>query len=193
MANDLTTTVLTSEQKSQITAVISVGCDWRTAADYAGCKLADIRRAMQNDPQFAADLRRSQARIELNHMQTIRKAAEEPKNYRASMWWLERHAPERFGPRSAGVVTARQLKAYLAILASVLNGGDDGPMQRSEVLERLRNFALSIDELMRDERMNESEAMDSFASAPSLGLAVDHDTSLGEPGFHDEDVDRVYD
>ena len=151
---------LTDEQQAQICGVLSVGCDWHTAANFVGCSLADIRRSMRNDSRFAARVRRSEAGVELSHMRNIQEAAKDPKNWRTSVWWLERHAPERFGPRSAGVVTARQLKAFIAILADVLNGGEQSPIDRSQIIDRLKSFSESVDRLLRDERMQESESFD---------------------------------
>lgn len=172
---------LTDEQQSQICGVLSVGCDRQTAANIAGCSLADIRRAMKHDPQFAARVRRTEASVELSHMRTIQEAAKDPKNWRTSQWWLERHAPERFGPRSAGVVTARQLKAFIAILADVLNGGEQSPIDRSQIIDRLKSFSESVDQLLRDERMQEAESFD-LVNLRSSEPAV-------EPEVLSEDVD----
>jgi hypothetical protein len=161
---------LTEEQKSNICGVLSVGCDWHTAANYVGCALADIRRAMQRDAAFAEQVRRADASCELMHMRAVHKAVEDPKNWRTSAWWLERHAPERYGPRGANAVTVRQLKSFIAILADVINGGEQSPIERAEILERLRVFAESVDRLLRNERMQELDALESLglsqATAP---------------------------
>jgi hypothetical protein len=164
MSHQLIPIELTAEQQAQIRGVLSVGCDWHTAANFVGCSLADIRRTMRRDPMFAADLRRAEAGVELSSMRTIRKAAEDPKNWRTAVWWLERHAPERFA-RNAGVVTARQLKSFIAILADVIHGGDQTPAERSQIIDRLVAFSDSVDQLLRDERLTEPDAADSIASA----------------------------
>jgi hypothetical protein len=181
MTCDIIPIDLTDEQKNQIRGVVSVGCDWHTAANFTGCSLAAIRRAMRLDPQFATSLRRAEAGAELTHMRTIQKAAEDPKNWRTSVWWLERHAPERFGPRSAGAVTARQLKAYIAILAEVISNGSEGPMDRDTIIARLKSFAESVDQLMRDERMLDGQAFDALLADPPAA-AID-----AEPPASDED------
>jgi hypothetical protein len=149
---------LTDEQKGRICGVLSVGCDWTTGAHIVGCSLADIRRAMQHDPQFSTSVRRSEAHAELSHMRTIQEAAKDAKNWRASVWWLERRAPERFGSRKAGAVTARQLKAYIGVLADVLAGRDAVGGSREETLARLKAFAESVDQLLKNERMLEEDA-----------------------------------
>jgi hypothetical protein len=149
---------LTDEQKGRICGVLSIGGDWTTAARIAGRSLADIRRSMLHDPEFAKSVRRSEAAAELSHMRTIQEAAKDAKNWRASVWWLERRAPDRFGPRRAGAVTARQLKAYISILADVLTGEERSGRSRAEILGRLKSFAESVDQLLKNERMLEDEA-----------------------------------
>ena len=60
---------------------------------------------MLRDADFAAEVRRAEAPVELSHMRNVQNAAQDGKNWRASVWWLERRSPERFGPRGAGTVT----------------------------------------------------------------------------------------
>jgi hypothetical protein len=185
MNHDLIPIDLSAEQQAQICGILSVGCDWHTAANFVGCSLADIRRTMRRDPAFAANLRRSEAGVELSSMRTIQKAAEDPKNWRTAVWWLERHAPERFA-RNAGVVTTRQLKAFIAILADVIHGGDPSSAERSQILQRLKAFSESVDRLLRDERMTEPDATDSIASEIAASCA-DPESLLDDTSF-DEDL-----
>ena len=145
---------LTDEQKGQIYGILSVGCDRQTAAYFVGCSLADIRRAMQQDATFAAGVCRAEAGAELNHMRNVQQAAKDEKHWRASVWWLERRSPERFGPRGPGVVTARQLKAFVEILADVLREDVRDADERQQVLARLKMLASSADQLLRDCQLN---------------------------------------
>ena len=184
MSHQLTPTELTAEQQAKICGVLGVGCDWHTAANYAGCSFADIRHTMRHDPMFAADVRRIEAGVELSTMRTIQKAAEDPKNWRTAVWWLERHAPERFA-RNAGVVTARQLKAFIAILADVINGGDQNPHERSQIIARLKAFSESVDQLLRDERMTEPDALDDVASEIADSCA-DFNQILDDTSFDEQ-------
>ena len=109
---------LSNEQKAQIFGILSVGCDRETAAEYVGCSLADIRRHMESDPQFVANVRRAEARIELSHMRCVHDVVENKKEWRAAVWWLERRSPERYGRRTPDAVTARQLKAFVSLPGS---------------------------------------------------------------------------
>src|SRR5690349_10747214 len=116
MTSDFKQLVLTTEQKNRIYGVLSVGCDRETAANYVGCSTTDLHRAMQQDAEFAAEVRRTEAGTELTHMQTVRRAVEEPKNWRASVWWLEMHAVNRFKARTIGEVTMRQVDEFVNVL-----------------------------------------------------------------------------
>lgn len=151
---------LNSEQQGRVCGVLSMGCDWTTAANLVGCSLAAIRRSIESDAEFANDVRRAEAQAELGHMRTIHEAAKDAKNWRASVWWLERRAPERFGSRRAGVVTAKQLKAFIAVLADVLAGEEQVVASRADMLVRLQAFAESVDQLLKDERMSDEDAPD---------------------------------
>jgi hypothetical protein len=172
MTCELIPSELTDEQKGQIYGVLSVGCDRQTAAHFVGCSLADIRRAMQHDATFAAGICRAEAGAELNHMRNVQQAAKDEKHWRASVWWLERRSPERFGPRGAGVVTARQLKAYVEILADVLREDVRDADERQQILERLKTLAGSVDQMLRDGQLYLSD-MASTAETASAAIAGD--------------------
>lgn len=163
---------LSDEQKSRIYGVIAVGCDWQTAANLVGCSVSDMRREMHRDSQFAEQVRRSEASAELSHMRTIQKAIEDPKNWRTSVWWLERHAPERFA-RNAGAITARQLKLFLTILADVLIGDGQCSLTPEELLSRLDMLADSIDQLLCSESAPGAEGILTGTPHPTLSNAGD--------------------
>ena len=151
------TTLLTDEQKAQICGILSVGCDRQTAADYVGCTLADLRRELQRDPSFLADVCRAEAGIELSHMRAVQEAATEKKEWRAAVWWLERHAPERFARRAAGTLTARQLKAFVALVADALHADVRNPEDRARITIRLQTIAVSVEQLLRDAQASAAE------------------------------------
>jgi hypothetical protein len=172
MTCELIPSELTDEQKGQIYGILSVGCDRdrQTAANFVGCSLAQIRRAMQQDATFAAGVCRAQAGAELNHMRNIQQAAKDVKNWRAAVWWLERRSPERFGPRGPGVVTARQLKAFLEILGDALREEVRDARDRRQVVARLSHLADSVDRMLRDTQMDVGTAA-SDASGPIADTA----------------------
>jgi hypothetical protein len=128
---------MTDEQKGQVCGILSVGCDRETAANFIGCSTADLERAMHEDPPFAANVCRTEAGVELGHMRNIQQSAKDGENWRASVWWLERHAPDRFGPRSAGQVTVSQLKAFLDTVVAILNEEFRDDDQQRRLVARL--------------------------------------------------------
>jgi hypothetical protein len=154
MACEMISNQLDDEQIGQIYGILSVGCDRQTAASFVGCTLADIRRAMQNDATFAAGVCRAEAGVELNHMRNIQQAARDEKHWRASIWWLERRLPERFGPRGPNVLTSRQVKAFAETLVDALDGIVHNDDDRKRFTEWLKSLELSADRMARDDLLN---------------------------------------
>jgi hypothetical protein len=140
---------LTDEQKGRICGVLSVGCDRETAANVVGCSTADIGRAMQQDPAFTAHVRRTEASAEVAHVRNVQEAAKDAKNWRASVWWLERHSPERFGSRSAGAVTIRHLKQFVKRLVDVLSDEFATEEAKHRAIARIDQEIAALDELIR--------------------------------------------
>jgi hypothetical protein len=148
MTREPTSSPLTDEEKSQICGILAVGCDRQTAADCVGSSLAEIRREMERDAAFLARIVRAEASVEFNHMRNVQDTAKEKKEWRASIWWLERRSPERFARRDPGVITSRQLKAFVAILVDVLQDAVTSDADRKRVLNRLQVLAESVDQLL---------------------------------------------
>jgi hypothetical protein len=140
---------LTDEQKGRICGILSVGCDRQTAADFVGCSLADIRLAIQRDAEFLSNIRRAEASVELSHMRNVQQAAQEKKDWKASIWWLECRSPERFARRS-GAVGVRQLKAFVSILIDTLSHEVNNAADRQRVMARMRQITESVEQLLRD-------------------------------------------
>jgi hypothetical protein len=179
---------LTDEQKGRICGILSVGCDRQTAADLVGCSLADIRLAMQHDADFLANLRRAEASVELSHMRNVQQAAQDKKDWKASIWWLECRSPERFA-RRCGTVTSRQLKAFVAILVDTLVSEVTNLEDRQRVMARLRHITESVEQLLRDANAN---AFDLAAAATDSAETTDEGgptefITAGLLGLQDED------
>ncbi len=120
MTCELLTPVLNDDQKDQICAILAYGCDRETAAGIVECTVVEIGNELTNDPGFAIKVRRAEATAELRHMQNILNATKDGKYWRASVWWLERRSPERFGRRSADAITPKQLEQALAAWNEVI-------------------------------------------------------------------------
>ena len=150
MASELIPAQLSPEQMGQVFGILSVGCDRETAAAFIGCSPADIGRAMRQDQTFANTIRRTEASTEVGHMRNVQQAAKDAKNWRASVWWLERKSPERFGARSPGTITTRHLKTFVQMLAENLNNDVQDPDDRQRILERFEQIQQFIDHLADD-------------------------------------------
>jgi hypothetical protein len=166
---------LTDKQKAEVCGILSVGCDRETAADYIGCLPADLRNAMRENPSFAMEVRRAEAGVELSHMRIVQEIANKKKDWRTSVWWLERRSPERYGRRSAGAVTARQLKAFTAILAGALQEDIQSDDDRKRVSARLQSLIEDVDNMLRNDSLG----------APSLS----DDTDLSNSGLSESGDD----
>jgi hypothetical protein len=164
---------LTPEQQEQVIGILSVGCDRQTAADYIGCSLTKMRAALSQDPSFAVRVHRAEAGVELLHMRNVQELSKDKKDWRASVWWLERRSPERYGRRSAGVVTTRQLKAFIAMLVEALHENVHNAEDRERFAARLRTLTETVDQMLRDVALDAASAAEDAGNSPS-------DSSLGE-------------
>jgi hypothetical protein len=86
---------LHEEHKLRISQVVRLGCDRATACAFAGTTLADLQRELDRDPAFRSELHRLEAEVEMRHMGNVLKAAQDEKNWRTSVWWLEQRAARR--------------------------------------------------------------------------------------------------
>src|SRR3972149_1694248 len=137
---------LTDEQRRELCLILSIGCDRETASKHVGCRLDDRRREMADDAAFAVDVRRAEARTELQHMRNVQAAARDEKNWRASVWGVGRCAPERYGRRDAGAVTARHLEQFISDLATAVMEEVRAVADRRRLMARLKQMAESIQE-----------------------------------------------
>jgi hypothetical protein len=139
--------ILNATKRSEICAILAVGCSRATAAQYVGCHPDTIRNTAQRDPEFAAALEQAESRHELKHLALINKAAEEGKYWRAAAWALERKYPGRYGRRHPDMFTVEQVSHVLAqfAFAGVIleEVPEDG--QRGRILARLSELTLRLE------------------------------------------------
>jgi hypothetical protein len=137
--------VLSQNQKDRICSILSVGCDRQTAAGIVECNVIDILNAIDTLQRFATQVRRSEALAELSHMQNILNATKDGKYWRASVWWLERRSPERFGRRPAGAVTPKQLEQAVDIWNDVMLQEFNTPADRTRIESCLETLTASFE------------------------------------------------
>lgn len=176
MLTDNPASPLTDEQMVQICSILAVGCDRDTAAGIAECSVVDIGRAIADLPQFALRVRRAEANAELRHMKNILDATKDGKYWRASVWWLERHSPERFARRPAGAITPHQFKQAVVAWSEILQQEFDSPVDQQRITTCLDEITASI-ELLLDARCA-SALLNRRTSLLKLTPAMPHATEV---------------
>ncbi|MEM9187016.1 MAG: hypothetical protein AAGB00_11020 [Planctomycetota bacterium] len=133
-----------ADQKREVCTIAAVGCDRQIAARYLGCTMADLQRAIQSDASFARSLEQAEAGAELVHMKNLKDAAQEEKNWRASVWWLERRSPDRYGRRDARSVTPTQLQKFVEALGRIIAEEVHYAEDRDRLLSRLEELLQEV-------------------------------------------------
>jgi len=182
MTCQLTPIQFTDAQKGQICGILSVGCDRQTAADFVGCSIIDFTRAMQHNAAFSDSVRRAEAGAELHYMRNIQQAAKDEKNWRASVWWLERRSPERFA-RRPGSITDRQLSAFTATLVEIVIEEIHEPQDRERLTVRLTHVIGTLRHILYDAQMEGEPETDATVNADAIahsGSKMPDDLALYE-------------
>lgn len=110
---------LTAAQREQLLSYLRTGGDLATMCKYVGSTLVQLQRDMKRDPDFAQEVARAEAAVELTQMGNVLKAAKDEKNWRTSVWWIERRTRQRVGDSDRAVTEAHivELVDELARLA----------------------------------------------------------------------------
>lgn len=127
---------LDATKKGQILAIVSLGGTRAMAARFVGCTARTIRNEAQRDPEFAAALAKAADAPELVYLQSIRKAAQESRYWRAAAWALERTRPQRYGPRRPDTISFAQMRQFISELVAIVT--EEVPARyRKRILQRL--------------------------------------------------------
>ncbi len=135
---------LSSEQKRDVCTIAAVGCDRHIAARYLGCRPEELKAEIEADAAFARDLAQAEARAELTHVRNVQQAAQDDKHWRASVWWLERRAPERYGRRDAGAMSAIQVERFVKQVAQIIAEDVRHEEDRDRLMLRLDELASDV-------------------------------------------------
>lgn len=170
---------LTEQQKAEIRNVLTLGCDRETAAHVIGYSLEKFVRALQLDPEFAIEMRRTEAKVEFRLMAKICEAAQDPKNWRICMWWLERRAPERFAARTPGAITTRHLNAYIEFFGESLVNDIHNDEDRARVQARLDQIG-ALCRLLEDNIWEAPDVADNFSAGRGVEAANEERSDLSD-------------
>jgi len=134
---------LDAAKKAQILTIVSLGGTRAMAARFVGCTRRTIRNEARRDPEFAAALAKASDATELSYLQSIRKAAQESRHWRAAAWVLERTRPQRYGPRRPDTISFPQMRQFISELVAIVT--EEVPARyRKRILQRLTAAAGSL-------------------------------------------------
>ena len=124
---------LTSKQKKEVLAFLSVGCSRAAAARCIRISPYMLNREMSEQPQFAEDIAKAEEGIEIFFLSRIRNAAQKEQHWRAAAWVLERRFPQRYGNKKPENLTAERVQKFMTSCLQII----DEELQNKELQTRI--------------------------------------------------------
>ena len=135
---------LSESVKKEIAAIVGTGCPLETAAKYAGCRIADIKREQQKDETFQNELTRAEELAEIYFVRQIKKAAQKEQYWRAAAWALERRIPGRYAARSAASLSVAEIRDIFGKLAEIVLAEVSQKEDRKKIIARVEKLLADI-------------------------------------------------
>ena len=140
--------VLGTNQRKRLVALINAGCSRRAAARRIGCSPATVTQTIARDRQFADEVAQAESNLEVQLLQSLRNAAQDPRYWRAAGWLLERKYPIDYIPNPPRHYSAVQVvELFTATLETIRR--EITPEQRRAVIERLGDLLCQLEESPR--------------------------------------------
>ncbi len=127
---------LTPEQRNELLDWLRGGGDRASVCDVVGVSQVQLRFEMKRDPEFAQAFARAEASMELRQMNKVIEATKDEKNWRTSVWWIERRTRERLRGESRSLSAANVYDLVDALARAVGEELPEGELLR-RVMERL--------------------------------------------------------
>jgi hypothetical protein len=127
---------LTPSERTQVIDYLMTGADLASVCRYAGVTLIQLRLEMKRDPDFARAVARAEAKVEILQMNNVIKASHDEKNWRTSVWWLERRTRERQAAEDRALSESDVIELLDALARIVVDEVPDAAAQQ-RVIERL--------------------------------------------------------
>jgi hypothetical protein len=164
---------LKGKDKDKLTAALQLGNTRETAANVVRLTDEELLAEIESDPQLERDLRQAEAAAEVQHMRTVHKAAQDEKNWRSSVWWLERRDRQRSAAAKWGLsdVTKAIQAAVKRLLEIILKEVPD-----------LRRRHTILAELLDVSDQTEGGDVKSLTQLASAATPVDAANSSGIAG-----------
>jgi hypothetical protein len=126
---------MTLDQRTQLLGHLRTGADLPAVCKAVGATMAQLKLEMKSDPDFAQTVAAAEARVELIQMGQVSKAAQDEKNWRASVWWIDRR--DRIRAAGQGALTEDAVLDLLDELArAIVLEVHDAALQR-RIIEQL--------------------------------------------------------
>ncbi|MEM6329110.1 MAG: hypothetical protein AAF790_02560 [Planctomycetota bacterium] len=172
---------LTDDQKRDVCTIAAVGCERHIAARYLGCRPAELQAQIEADAPFARELEQAEARAELTHVRNVQQAAQDEKHWRASVWWLERRAPQRYGRQDPGAVSPAQVRKFVGELAAIIAEEVQHQEDRDRLLKRLEDLAAELGEPSPSTASAERPSAADLSAKTSSAAIEAEANDLGQP------------
>ena len=167
---------LDDDKKAMVIVLVGQGASRREAAELVKCHHTTIGRTAARDGAFGAKLAQVEAAAHLEAGDMIRRAASDPKYWRAAAWMLERRNPEDYARRDPTTFTADQV---MSLLASFSNEARSlVPQEKTAEFERL--FEDVLDEIEAKSGPAKREEDSKQADKESTRLAQEKPSRNGD-------------
>jgi hypothetical protein len=132
--------LLEPAKRAILLKLLARGLSLRSAARYVGCHPATITRTAARDPEFAQQLAEAEEALPLMALDRLTAAVNDPRNWRAAAWILERTHPERFAPRKPQAITPEQIGDVINRVLDTVSESGITMAQLTEVENRVRQL-----------------------------------------------------
>ncbi|MBA4104127.1 MAG: hypothetical protein C0485_00085 [Pirellula sp.] len=117
-----------------------MGCPRAAGAKYLGLTPEELEAEAARDETLAKELLRAEGTAVLLHMGNVRKAANDEKNWRTSVWWLEQQARLDKATGPAGPSLQEAVREALERFAELIVNEIPDVERRQRVLTQLINI-----------------------------------------------------
>lgn len=132
--------MLDSFERSRIVELLRMGCPRAAGVKYLGLTPEELEAEVARDETLAKELLRAEGTAVLLHMGNVRKAANDEKNWRTSVWWLEQQARLDKASGPSGTTLQEAVREALERFAELIVNEITDIERRQRLLTQLINI-----------------------------------------------------
>ena len=132
--------MLNSFERSRIVELLRMGCPRAAGAKYLGLTPEELEAEVAQDETLAKELLRAEGTAVLLHMGNVRKAANDEKNWRTSVWWLEQQTRHDKATGPTGPTLQEAVREALERFAELIVNEIPDVERRQRLLTQLINI-----------------------------------------------------